>query len=247
MSGHSKWANIKHRKGAQDKRRSKKFTRILKEIMISVKTGNPDPDANPRLRLAIQNAKGANIPKDTIQRNIDKASGKDAATYAEPTYEGYGPSGVAVFVECATDNLNRTVQDVRMVFNKYGGNLGTNGSLSFVFDRMGVFTIPKGNLDEDEFMMEMIDANASEVELEDDVYTVYVPFDSFGEMQRKLESLNIEAENASLHRIPKERVALDLEASKKVLKLTEMLEDLDDVQEVYHNLEFTEELANSME
>ena len=150
MAGHSKWANIKHRKGAQDKRRAKVFTRILREIMISVKVGTPDPDANPRLRLAIQNAKGANIPKDTIQRNIDKASGKDADNYSEPTYEGYGPSGIAVFVECATDNLNRTVQDVRMVFNKYGGNLGTNGSLSFIFYRMGVFTIPKGNLDEDQ-------------------------------------------------------------------------------------------------
>jgi YebC/PmpR family DNA-binding regulatory protein len=247
MAGHSKWANIKHRKGAQDKRRAKVFTRILREIMISVKVGTPDPDANPRLRLAIQNAKGANIPKDTIQRNIDKASGKDADNYSEPTYEGYGPSGIAVFVECATDNLNRTVQDVRMVFNKYGGNLGTNGSLSFIFDRMGVFTIPKGNLDEDEFTMEMIDANASEVELEDDMFTVYVPFDSFGEMQRKLEQLGIEAENASLQRIPKERTKLDIESAKKALKLIEMMDDLDDVQEVYHNLEFTEELANSME
>lgn len=247
MAGHSKWANIKHRKGAQDKRRAKVFTRILREIMIAVKVGTPDPDSNPRLRLAIQNAKGANIPKDTIQRNIDKAAGKDADNYSEPTYEGYGPSGIAVFVECATDNLNRTVQDVRMVFNKYGGNLGTNGSLSFIFDRMGVFTIPKGNLDEDEFTMEMIDANASEVELEDDMFTVYVPFDSFGEMQRKLEQLGIEAENASLQRIPKERTKLDIESAKKALKLIEMMDDLDDVQEVYHNLEFTEELANSME
>ncbi|MEX1190195.1 MAG: YebC/PmpR family DNA-binding transcriptional regulator [Bacteroidia bacterium] len=247
MAGHSKWANIKHRKGAQDKRRGKVFTRILREIMMSVKGSGPDPDANPRLRLAIQNAKGANIPKDTIKRNIDKASGKDSDSFTEPTYEGYGPSGVAVFVECATDNLNRTVQDVRMVFNKYGGNLGTNGSLSFVFDRMGVFTIPKGTLDEDEFTMAMIDANATEVELEDGTFTVYVPFDSFGEMQRKLEELGIEAENASLQRIPNERVSLDLESAKKALKLIEMMDDLDDVQEVYHNLEFTEELANSIE
>lgn len=246
MAGHSKWANIKHRKGAQDKRRGKLFTRILKEIMIATRIGTPDPDANPRLRLAIQNAKGANIPKDTIQRNIDKASGKDSAAYLEPTYEGYGPSGIAIFVECATDNLNRTVQDVRMVFNKYGGNLGTNGSLSFIFDRMGVFTIPKGELNEDDFTMEMIDANASEVESDGDFFTVFVPFDSFGEMQRKLESLGIEAENASLQRIPKERTELDLESAKAVLKLIEFLEDLDDVQEVYHNLELTEEIANSL-
>jgi len=246
MAGHSKWANIKHRKGAQDKRRGKLFTRILKEMMIATRTGTPDPDTNPRLRLAIQNAKGANIPKDTIQRNIDKASGKDSATYLELTYEGYAPSGIAVFVECATDNLNRTVQDVRMVFNKYNGNLGTNGSLSFIFDRMGVFTIPRGELNEDDFTMEMIDANASEVEVDDEFFTVFVPFDSFGEMQRKLESLRIEAENASLQRIPKERTTLDLEAAKLVLKLIEMLEDLDDVQEVYHNLELTEEIANSL-
>jgi YebC/PmpR family DNA-binding regulatory protein len=246
MAGHSKWANIKHRKGAQDKRRGKLFTRILKEIMIATRIGTPDPDANPRLRLAIQNAKGANIPKDTIQRNIDKASGKDSATYLELTYEGYGPSGIAIFVECATDNLNRTVQDVRMVFNKFGGNLGTNGSLSFIFDRMGVFTIPRGELNEDDFTMEMIDANASEVETDDEFFTVFVPFDSFGEMQRKIESLGIEAENASLQRIPKERTELDLESAKAVLKLIEFLEDLDDVQEVYHNLELTEEIANSL-
>lgn len=248
MAGHSKWANIKHRKGAQDKRRGKVFTRILREIMIAVKEGgSPDPDTNPRLRLAIQNAKGANIPKDTIKRNIDKAAGKESDTFTEPTYEGYGPSGVAVFVECATDNLNRTVQDVRMVFNKYGGNLGTNGSLSFIFDRMGVFTIPKGELNEDEFTMQMIDANASEVELEDNVFTVYVPFDQFGEMQKTFETLGIESENASLQQVPNERVKLDLESGKKALKLIEMMDDLDDVQEVYHNLELTEELANSMD
>lgn len=248
MAGHSKWANIKHRKGAQDKRRGKVFTRILREIMIAVKEGgSPDPDTNPRLRLAIQNAKGANIPKDTIKRNIDKAAGKESDTFTEPTYEGYGPSGVAVFVECATDNLNRTVQDVRMVFNKYGGNLGTNGSLSFIFDRMGVFTIPKGELDEDEFTMQMIDANASEIELEDNVFTVYVPFDQFGEMQKTFEILGIEPENASLQQVPNERVKLDLESGKKALKLIEMMDDLDDVQEVYHNLELTEELANSMD
>jgi YebC/PmpR family DNA-binding regulatory protein len=247
MAGHSKWANIKHRKGAQDKRRAKVFTRILREIMMSVKSSGPDPDANPRLRLAIQNAKGANIPKDTIQRNIDKASGKESASYSEPSYEGYAPGGVAVFVECATDNLNRTVQDVRMVFNKYGGNLGTNGSLNFVFDHMGVFTIPQGDLQEDQFTMEMIDANASEIELNEGVFTVYVPFDSFGDMQKKLDSLGIIPENASLQRIPKEIVSPDFDTAAKALKLIEMMDDLDDVQEVYHNLGLTEELINQME
>ena len=246
MSGHSKWANIKHRKGLKDNRRGKLFTRLLKELMMATRNGGPDPDGNPRLRLAIQNAKGANIPKDTILRNIEKASGIGGEAYVEPTYEGYAPFGIAVFVECATDNLNRTVQDVRMVFNKYGGNLGTNGSLSFVFDRMGVFEIAQGNLNEDDFTMEMIDSNASEVELNEGVFTVLLPFESFGLLQRKLESMGIEAENASIQSIPKERTTLDLESSKKVMKLIEMLEDLDDVQQVYHNLEITEELANEL-
>lgn len=246
MSGHSKWANIKHRKGAQDKRRGKVFTRVIKEITIAAKQGLPDPDANPRLRLAIQNAKGANIPKDTIQRAIDKGSGKDSSTYSELSYEGYGPSGIAVFVECATDNLNRTVQDVRSVFNKSGGSLGTNGSLSFVFDHIGVFEIPKGRLDEDQFTMEMIDANATDVELVDDIFQVFVPFDSFGAMQKKLETMGIEAESANLQRIPKETTTLDLESAKKVMKLIDALEDLDDVQHVYHNLEITEELVNEL-
>jgi YebC/PmpR family DNA-binding regulatory protein len=246
MSGHSKWANIKHRKGLKDKRRGKLFTRLLKELMMATRNGGPDPDGNPRLRLAIQNAKGANIPKDTILRNIEKASGIGGEAYVEPTYEGYAPFGIAVFVECATDNLNRTVQDVRMVFNKYGGNLGTNGSLSFVFDRMGVFEIAQGNLNEDDFTMEMIDSNASEVELNEGIFTVLLPFESFGLLQKKLESMGIEAENASIQSIPKERTALDLESAKKVMKLIEMLEDLDDVQQVYHNLEITEELANEL-
>jgi YebC/PmpR family DNA-binding regulatory protein len=246
MSGHSKWANIKHRKGAQDKRRGKLFTRLIKEVLIAAKDGLPDPENNPRLRLAIQNAKGANIPKENITRAIDKASGKEAVNFVEPTYEGYGPSGVAVFVETATDNLNRTVQDVRSVFNKLGGALGTNGSLSFVFDRLGVFEIPKGALEEDEFTMEMIDANASEVELQDDLFIVYAPFDSFGEIQRKLDSMGIEAESANLRRIPKETVNLDLDAARKVMKLVDALEELDDVQQVYHNLELTEELINEL-
>ena len=246
MSGHSKWANIKHRKGLKDKRRGKLFTRLLKELMMATRNGGPDPDGNPRLRLAIQNAKGANIPKDTILRNIEKASGIGGEVYVEPTYEGYAQFGIAVFVECATDNLNRTVQDVRMVFNKFGGNLGTNGSLSFVFDRMGVFEIAQGNLNEDDFIMEMIDSNASEVELNEGIFTVLLPFESFGLLQRKLESMGIEAENASIQSIPKERTVLDLESAKKVMKLIEMLEDLDDVQQVYHNLEITEELANEL-
>lgn len=244
MAGHSKWANIKHRKGAQDKRRGKLFTRLMREVSMAAREGLPDPAANPRLRLAIQNAKGANIPKDTITRAIEKASGKESTAYVEPTYEGYGPGGVAIFVECATDNLNRTVQDVRMVFNKYGGNLGTNGSLAFLFERMGIFIIPADNRAEDDFILELIDAGANDVELADDKFIASVSFENFGEFQRKLEQLGVEAENATLQRIPHETVILDEETARKALKLIESLEDLDDVQEVFHNLELSEDSEN---
>jgi YebC/PmpR family DNA-binding regulatory protein len=246
MAGHSKWANIKHRKGAQDKRRGKLFTRLIKEVMIAAKEGLPNPDSNPRLRVAIQNAKGANIPKDTIARAVDKGSGKDGTTFLEPTYEGYGPFGIAVFVECATDNINRSVKDVRMVFNKFDGNLGTNGSLSFVFDKMSVFALKKGDLNEDDFTMEMIDANATDVEVDEEYFTVYGTFDAFGEIQKKLDNLGVEVESASIQQIPKETVLLDLESSKKVMRMIDMLEELDDVQQVYHTLELTEELVNEL-
>jgi len=246
MSGHSKWANIKHRKGAQDKRRGKVFTRVIKEITIAAKQGLADPDANPRLRLAIQNAKGANIPKDTIQRAIDKGSGKDSATYSELTYEGYGPSGIAVFVECATDNLNRTVQDVRSVFNKSGGNLGTNGSLSFVFEHLGIFEIPKGNLNADDFEMEMIEAGAEDMVFEEGYFTVTTAMENFGAMMKKLEAMKIEPESAQLQRIPKDTSKVDLETAKKVMRLVEMFEEDDDIQAVYHNLEMTDELMDSL-
>ena len=177
---------------------------------------------------------------------MDKGSGKDGTTFLEPTYEGYGPFGIAVFVECATDNINRSVKDVRMVFNKFDGNLGTNGSLRFVFDKMSVFAIKKGTIAEDDFTMEMIDANATDVEADEEYFSVYAPFEAFGEIQKKLDSLGIEAESANIQQIPKETVLLDLESSKKLMKMIDMLEELDDVQQVYHTLEMTEELVNEL-
>lgn len=245
MAGHSKWANIKHRKGAQDKKRAKIFTRILKEIAIAARDGGGDPDANPALRLAISNAKGANMPKENIERAINKATGADADNYEEVTYEGYAPNGVAVFVEATTDNINRTVAAVRSVFTKRGGSLGTNGSLSFLFDRKGVFTIPQGELDEDEFTLEMIDAGAEDVILEDGFFTVYTSFEDFAPMQKRLEGLNIEPESSELQRIPHDRITLPLSQAKTVMKLIEAMEEDDDVSAVYHNLELTEELVNS--
>jgi YebC/PmpR family DNA-binding regulatory protein len=242
MAGHSKWANIKHRKGAQDKKRAKIFTKIIKEVTIAAKEAGPDPNFNPRLRLAIQNAKGANVPKDTVERAINKGAGGESASYIETTYEGYGPNGIAIFVEASTDNINRTVQDVRAAFSKYGGSLGTNGSLSFVFDRKGIFSIPKGNLSEDDFIMMLIDAGAEDVELQEDTFIVTTSMEDFGALQKKLEEMGVEAENARLERVPKTTTSLDMDSAKKVMKLIDVLEENDDVQNVYHNMELTEEL-----
>lgn len=246
MAGHSKWANIKHRKGAQDKRRSKLFTKIIKDLTIAARAGGPDPDANPRLRLALQNAKGANVPKENIERAIKKATGEGSSDYTEVTYEGYGPSGVAIFVEAATDNLTRTVQNVRSLLNKYGGSLGTNGSLSFIFDRKGIFTFPLENRDEDELTLELIDSGASEVEVYENTVMVTTSMEDFGKMQQKLEEEGIETETARLERIPVTTVSASLDEAKKVMKLIDALEDDDDVQNIYHNLELTEELENAL-
>lgn len=246
MSGHSKWSTIKRKKGALDAKRSKIFSKIIKDINIAVKESGPDPESNPRLRLAIANAKGANMPKDNIARAINKASDKDSANFIETTYEGYAPNGIAVYVECTTDNVQRTVANVRSYFNKYGGNLGTNGSLSFLFDRKGVFTVPKADIDQEEFEMQLIEAGAEDIELEDEFFTVYTAMEDFGSMMKKLEELGIEPETATLQRIPKETVKLDIESARKVMKLIDVFEEDDDVQNVYHNLEISDELMAEM-
>ncbi|MFN2260617.1 MAG: YebC/PmpR family DNA-binding transcriptional regulator [Psychroflexus sp.] len=250
MAGHSKWANIKHRKGAQDKKRAKEFTRAIKEITVAVKEGGgPDPETNPTLRNAISNAKGVNMPKDTIQRAVKKASGADADNYDTVTFEGYGPNGIAIFVECTTDNTNRTVASVRSIFSKNGGSLGTNGSLEFLFDRKGVFVLNTENLEleEDELELELIDGGATDIEKEDDIITVFTEFTDFGKMSTKLEKLNIEPKNAEVQRIPLNTTELSLEDTKKIMNLIEKFEDDDDVQNVYHNLEITDELIESLE
>jgi YebC/PmpR family DNA-binding regulatory protein len=242
MSGHNKWSTIKRKKGATDSKRSKIFSRIIKEINIAVRESGADPDNNPKLRLAISNAKGANMPKENVSRAVSKASDKDASNYNEVTYEGMAPNGVAIFIECATDNIQRTVANIRSYFNKHGGNLGTNGSLSFIFDRKGVFRIPKGTIDTDEFEMEVIDAGAEDIAYEDDSIVVTTEFESFGSMLKKLEEMKLEVESAELQRIPKTFVTLDKESAQKVLKLVDIFEDDDDVQSVFHNLELTDEL-----
>jgi YebC/PmpR family DNA-binding regulatory protein len=246
MSGHSKWSTIKRKKGALDAKRGKIFSRIVKEIQIAVKESGPAPENNPRLRLAIQNAKGANMPKENVDRAINKAS-NEAGNLQEVNYEGYGPGGVAIFIECLTDNNTRTVANVRSIFNKRGGNLGTNGSLAFIFDRKGVFTVPKGNIDPENFELEIIDAGVEDIELNEDVFIITCAVEDFGRVQKKLDEMNVKIENAQLQRIPKDTTKLDLESAQKVLRIIEEFEEVDDVQYVYHNLEMTEELMNSME
>ena len=247
MSGHSKWSTIKRKKGAADAKRSKMFSKIVKEIIIAVKEGGPDPEANARLRLAMNNAKGVNMPKDNVERAINKAD-KEGDNLEEMSFEGYAPNGIAVFVDCLTDNKNRTVSNVRAIFTKYGGTLGKNGSLTFLFDTKGIFTFPVSEgMDMDEFELEMIDAGAEDIEIDEGLITITTAKEDFGNVHKKLDSLNIEVENAGLQRIPNDIKALDVNSALKVLKMIDVFEDDDDVQNVYHSLELTDEVAEAME
>jgi len=247
MSGHNKWSTIKRKKGAADAKRSKIFSKIIKEITVAVKESGADPEGNPRLRLAIANAKGASMPKDNIERAINKGKDKDAAAFTEQTFEGYLPNGIAVYVECTTDNQQRTVSAVRAIFNKYGGNLGTSGSLSFLFERKGIFEITKKEeMDIDEFELEIIDAGAEDITVEDEMITVTTSMEEFGRMQKKLEEMGIEADNSELQRIPHETVKLELDDARKIMKVIDTFEDDDDVQKVFHNMEISEEMMEEM-
>jgi YebC/PmpR family DNA-binding regulatory protein len=246
MSGHSKWSTIKRKKGAADAKRGKIFTKIIKEISIAAREGGGDAETNPRLRLAIQNAKGANMPKDNIERAIKKASGAEAEHYSETTFEGYGPGGIAVFIECLTDNHNRTVASVRAAFNRHNGNLGTNGSLSFLFDRKGSFTIESEGIKIDDIELDLIDAGAEDIETDGDRITITCAMEDFGSVNKKLNDLGIEPEDAGLKRIPNDTKKLDLDTARKLMKFVDMLEDDDDIQNVYHNLEMTDEIAEAL-
>ena len=247
MSGHSKWSTIKRKKGAADAKRSKMFSKIVKEISIAVKESGPDPEANPRLRLAMNNAKGVNMPKDNVERAISKAD-KEGDNLEEMSFEGYAPFGIAVFVDCLTDNKNRTASNVRAVFTKYGGNLGKNGSLTFLFDTKGIFNFPVSeDMDMDEFELEMIDAGAEDIEIDEGLITITTAKEDFGSVHKKLDSLNVEVENAGLQRVPNDTKVLDVVNALKVLKMIDAFEDDEDVQDVYHSLELTDEIAEAME
>lgn len=249
MAGHSKWANIKHRKGAQDAKRGKIFTKIIKEISVAVKEGGDDVDSNPRLRTAIQNAKGVNMPRENVERAIKKAGGNDADAYMEVTYEGYAPYGIAVFIECTTDNINRTVADVRAIFNKYDGDLGKNGSLEFLFERKGVFIIEKNliNMDLEDFEMELIDFGLEDFEVYHDVCNVLCDFEKFGLMQEQLTNLAIEIKSAEIERIPNDVKDLDIDKGLKILNIIEKFEENDDVQKVFHNLNITDDIIKELQ
>ena len=249
MAGHSKWANIKHRKAAQDNKRAKVFTRAIKEITIAARDGGGELDTNPSLRLAVQNAKGANMPKDTIERAIKTGIGGEGANLVEITFEGYASNGIAVFVEATTDNNNRTVASVRSIFNKYSGNLGTNGSLGFLFERKGIFTLQKETIEIEELEeleMDLIDFGLEELNAVEYEVIIQTSFDDYGKMQSQLDDKKLIVSNAELQRIPVDTTKLALDDAQKVMKLIDKMEEDDDVNAVYHNLEITEELINSL-
>jgi YebC/PmpR family DNA-binding regulatory protein len=246
MSGHSKWSTIKRKKGAADSKRSKMFSRIAKEITIAVREGGHDAEVNPRLRVAIANGKGINMPKENITRAINKAE-KDDSVLQESTFEGYLPNGIAVFVECLSDNNNRTVSNIRSIFNKRGGNLGTNGSLSFIFERKGVLQVPKGELDPEEFQLEIIDAGVEDFQVEDEMFMITTTLEDFAAVQKRLDELGVVAENVELQRIPNDTKSLSVGDSLKILKIIEEFEEDEDVQNVFHNLEVTDEVMERLE
>ena len=247
MAGHSKWANIQHRKGAQDKKRGKLFTKLIREITISARMGGPDPDANPRLRTAIDKARGQSMPKDNIERAVKRGGGDtDGTDYEEIRYEGYGPGGVAVLVDCLTDNRNRTVAEVRHAFTKYGGNLGADGSVAYLFNQVGQISLP-GGVNEDQVMEVALEAGAEDVISNDDssfdVITDPLEFES---IRDALAAAGLEAESAEVTHRASTSAELGEKDAMRMIKLLEVLEDLDDVQNVYSNADISEEILASL-
>lgn len=247
MAGHSKWANIQHRKGRQDKLRSKMFSKFSKEITVAAKMGDPDPDKNPRLRLAVKEAKQASMPKDNIDRAIKKATGGDAEDYEEIRYEGYGPNGVAVIVETMTDNRNRTASTVRSTFTKNGGNLGETGSVGFMFDRKGEVTYPADVGDADTVMMAAIEAGAEDVDSSEEGHVIYCADTDLNEVSTALEASLGESISTKLIWRPTTTTEMDLESMQKLMKLIDALEDDDDVQRVTANFEASDEVMEALE
>lgn len=237
MSGHSKWATIHRKKGLIDAARGKVFQKLAKELYVAAKSGTPDPDSNASLRLVVEKAKAANMPKDNIQKAIDKAKGAgNGENYESIRYEGYGPGGVAIMVDCLTDNRNRTASAVRSTFSKRGGNLGTDGSVSYIFERKGIIVIPS-DYDEDEVMLTALDAGALDMENNGDTYLITTPSDKFIAVKDALANIGVaEFLTSEVTFVPNNEVTLEDETKEKVYNLIEALEDIDDVQDVHHNM-----------
>ena len=241
MAGHSKWANIKFRKAAQDAKRGKVFTKLIKEITVAARIGGSDADANPRLRTAIDKALGANMTRDTIERAVKRGAGElDGADIEEIRYEGYGPHGVAVLVECATDNRNRTVSEVRHAFTKHGGNLGTDGSVAYLFNKIGSIVFSNGE-DEEQIMELALEAGADDIESGEGVIEVVTPPDQYHAVEKVLKEAGLEPSMSELIQRPSTETELAGEEAEKVVKLIDALEDLDDVQDVFTNASFSED------
>ncbi len=244
MAGHSKWANIKHKKAKEDAKRAKVFTKHIRELTVAAREGGGDPNANPRLSLAIENAKAVNLPKDNIERAIKKGTGElddGSGNYEEVTYEGYGPGGIAYFLEATSNNLNRTVGEIRHIFTKHGGNLGTDGSVAYLFEQKGSIKVSTEGLDEEEFMLIAIDAGAEDVNIEDEFFEVITSREQLFEVREKLEENDIDVESAELIRIPMTEVSADPNTARKNLKMMDKFDDSDDVSNIFTNLKLDEE------
>ncbi|MEM7080671.1 MAG: YebC/PmpR family DNA-binding transcriptional regulator [Pseudomonadota bacterium] len=242
MAGHSKWANIKHRKAAQDKKRGKLYTKLIREITVAARMGGGDVADNPRLRAAVDKALGANMPKDTIDRAVQRgAGGGEGSDVEELVYEGYGPNGIAILVEAMTDNRNRTVAEVRHAFSKYGGKLGTDGSVAYLFNRQGVINFAPG-ADEEQIMEVALEAGAEDIDSEDDgAIEVTTPWESLSDVVDALKQQSLEPDHSEVTMVASTTTELEVDAAQTVLKLIDALEELDDVQEVYSNAEFPDD------
>ena len=243
MAGHSKWANIQHRKGAQDAKRGKLFTKFIREITVAAKEGGSDPDNNPRLRAAIDKALSGNMTRDVIERATKRGAGElEGVTYEEIRYEGYGPSGIAIMMDCMTDNRNRTVAAVRNVFTKRGGNMGTDGSVAYLFNKKGIISYPAGT-DEDTIMEAALDAGAEDIVTHDDgTVDVFTTPEDYAAVKDALDQSSLEANSSEVTMHPETRVALDVQDAGKALAMIDAFEDLDDIQDVYTNADFSDDV-----
>ena len=248
MSGHSKWSTIKHKKGAADAKRGKIFTKVIKEITVAARIGGGDVDGNPRLRLAVQKAKEVNMPQENLIRAIKKGTGElEGVQYQEISYEGYGPGGVAIFMEVMTDNKNRTIGELRAILDKNGGNMGENGCVAWIFEKKGIITIMISEKDEEELLELVMDAGGDDLQTVDDYYEITTSVESFESVRKAIEISGLKVQSAQLTRIPQNTVNVEEKNCKSLLRLMDMLEDHDDIQKLYSNFDITDELMTIME